>query len=209
MSSMHPKHADHTRDKILDAAYGEIHRYGFQAASISNILAKTGLTKGALYHHFPAKHDLGLAVVDEIILAGMQAMVFDPLRDSDDPLDTLLNIIERKGETANVDSVRLGCPLNNLMQEMSPLDDEFKNRILAVLKRWQDTTADALRRAQGQGRIGRAVDCNAVALFIVSSWEGCIGVSKNMQSVPAYRVCMGQLHDYVLGLQTPGRRKSA
>jgi AcrR family transcriptional regulator len=206
---MHAKPSDVTRDKILDAAFSEIHRYGFQAASISSILANTGLTKGALYHYFPAKHDLGLAVVDEIILAGMQAMVFDPLRDSDDPLETLLNIIERKGETADVESVRLGCPLNNLMQEMSPLDDEFKNRILAVLQLWQDTTADALRRAQGQGRIGGEVDCNAVALFIVSSWEGCVGVTKNMQSVQAYRVCMGQLRDYVLGLQTPRRRKSA
>jgi AcrR family transcriptional regulator len=206
---MHTKPSDVTRDKILDAAFSEIHRYGFQAASISSILANTGLTKGALYHYFPAKHDLGLAVVDEIILAGMQAMVFDPLRDSDDPLETLLNIIERKGETADVESVRLGCPLNNLMQEMSPLDEEFKNRILAVLQRWQDTTADALRRAQGQGRIGGEVDCNAVALFIVSSWEGCVGVTKNMQSVQAYRVCMGQLRNYVLGLQTPRRRKSA
>ena len=209
MSPMHPKQADYTRDKILDAAYGEIHEYGFQAASISNILAKTGLTKGALYHHFPAKHDLGLAVVDEIILAGMQAMVFDPLRDSDDPLATLLDVIERKGETANVESVRLGCPLNNLMQEMSPLNDEFKNRILAVLQLWQDTIADALLRAQGQGRIGREVDCDAVALFIVSAWEGCVGVAKNMQSVQSYRVCMGQLRDYVLGLQTSKRRKSA
>jgi TetR/AcrR family transcriptional regulator, transcriptional repressor for nem operon len=205
---MQPKQTDITRDRILDAAFSEIHRHGYQAASISNILAKTGLTKGALYHHFPAKHDLGLAVVDEIILAGMQAMVFDPLRESDDPLTALLEIIERKSETANLESVRLGCPLNNLMQEMSPLDDEFKNRILAVLNLWQDTIADALLRAQGQGRIGRGVDCNAVALFIVSSWEGCIGVTKNMQSVQAHRVCMGQLRDYVLGLQTAGRKSA-
>ena len=206
---MQSKQTDITRDRILDAAFGEIHRYGYQSASIANILAKTGLTKGALYHHFPAKHDLGLAVVDEIILAGMQLMVFDPLRESDDPLATLIEIIERKGETANVGSVRLGCPLNNLMQEMSPLDDEFKNRILAVLNQWQETVADALLRAQGQGRIGRGVDCHAMALFIVSAWEGCVGVTKNMQSVQAHRLCMGQLRDYVLGLQTSRRSKSA
>ena len=206
---MQLKQIDNTRDKILDAAFGEIHRHGFQAASIANILAKTGLTKGALYHHFPAKHDLGLAVVDEIIHAGMQAMVFDPLRDSDDPLMTLLDIIERKGETAGIDSVRLGCPLNNLMQEMSPLNDEFKNRILAVLNQWQNVVTDALRSAQDRGHISLDVDCNAVALFIVSSWEGCVGVAKNMQSVDAYRVCMGQLRHYVHGLQTTRRRKSA
>lgn len=209
MRGMQLKQVDNTRDRILDAAFGEIHRHGFQAASIANILAKTGLTKGALYHHFPAKHDLGLAVVDEIIHAGMQAMVFDPLRDSDDPLTTLLDIIERKGETAGIDSVRLGCPLNNLMQEMSPLNDEFKNRILAVLTQWQNIVTDALRSAQDRGHISPDVDCSAVALFIVSSWEGCIGVAKNMQSVEAYRKCMQQLRLYVQGLQTTRRRKSA
>jgi TetR/AcrR family transcriptional regulator, transcriptional repressor for nem operon len=196
---MHAKPSDSTRDTILDAAHGEIHRQGFQAASIASILAKTGLTKGALYHHFPAKHDLGLAVIEEIISAGMQAMVFDPLRESDDPLTTLLEVIERKGETADLESVRLGCPLNNLMQEMSPLNDEFKNRLLAVLKLWQESVADALRRAQTQGRIRKDVDSMAAALFIVASWEGCVGVAKNMQSVQAYRVCMQQLRDYVAG----------
>jgi len=45
--------ADVTREKILDAAFHEIHRYGFQSASLANILERTGLTKGALYHHFP------------------------------------------------------------------------------------------------------------------------------------------------------------
>ena len=206
---MQLKQIDNTRDKILDAAFGEIHRHGFQAASIANILAKTGLTKGALYHHFPAKHDLGLAVVDEIIHAGMQAMVFDPLRDSEDPLMTLLDIIERKSETAGIHSVRLGCPLNNLMQEMSPLNDEFKNRILAVLNQWQNVVTDALRSAQDRGHLSPDVDCSAVALFIISSWEGCNGVAKNMQSVEAYRVCMGQLREYISGLQTSRRRKSA
>lgn len=42
-------------------------RHGFQAASLNNILAKTGLTKGALYHHFPDKDRLGYAVIEEVI----------------------------------------------------------------------------------------------------------------------------------------------
>ena len=203
------KQPDNTRDTILDAAFCEIHRQGYQAASIANILAKTGLTKGALYHHFPAKQDLGLAVVDEIIRAGLQAMLFDPLRESDDPFETLLEIIGRKADRVDLESVRLGCPLNNLMQEMSPLNEDFKNRLLVILKVWQDTFANALRRAQQQGRIRREVDTQAAALFMVSSWEGCVGVAKNMQSVKAYRMCMQQLRGYVAGLEVSARRKSA
>ncbi|HEY5993996.1 MAG TPA: TetR family transcriptional regulator C-terminal domain-containing protein [Gallionellaceae bacterium] len=191
---------DATRDAILEAAFQEMHRHGFQAASLSTILAKTDLTKGALYHHFPTKNDLGLAVIEEVVRAGFDAMVFSPLRDSNQPFDTLLEIIRRKGHKAEPEGISLGCPLNNLMQEMSPLDADFKASLSAVLSEWQETVSTALARAQKQGHVRREVDCRAAALFIVSAWEGCEGVAKNLQSVKDYRLCMKQLEDYVAGL---------
>jgi AcrR family transcriptional regulator len=195
------KQPDVTRDKIVDAAYEEIYRNGFQAASLVNILAKTGLTKGALYHHFPTKNDLGLAVVDEVIREGFEVRIFAPLREADDPVETLRDVIQRKADGATAESVKYGCGLNNLMQEMSPLDADFKRRLHAVLKTWQDTVTEALARAQAQGRVRRDVDCRAAALFIVSAYEGCIGIAKNLQSVKEFRLCMAQLDAYVQGLE--------
>src|SRR3954463_4371958 len=58
-----------TRDRLLGAAFQEIHRRGYQAASIDSILASTGLTKGALYHHFADKAALGPPVCDEVVRA--------------------------------------------------------------------------------------------------------------------------------------------
>jgi len=191
---------DVTRETILDAAFQEVHRHGFQAASLTNILAKTGLTKGALYHHFPTKDELGLAVIDEVVREGLDAMMFAPLRESDTPFETLLEIVHRKAQRADLENVSLGCPLNNLMQEMSPLNAAFKKRLNAVLATWQGAVADALLRAQKQGTVRRDVDCHAAALFIVSSWEGCVGVAKAMQSVKDFRLCMKQLEEHVAGL---------
>jgi TetR/AcrR family transcriptional regulator, transcriptional repressor for nem operon len=191
---------DVTRETLLDAAFQEVHRHGFQAASLSNILAKTGLTKGALYHHFPTKDDLGLAVIDEVVREGLDAMLFAPLRESDTPFDTLLDIIRHKAQRTDLENVSLGCPLNNLMQEMSPLNVAFKKRLNAILATWQAAVADALARAQKQGTVRRDVDCRAAALFIVSSWEGCVGVAKAMQSVKDFRLCMKQLEEHVAGL---------
>jgi len=48
--------------------------------------------------------------------------------------------------------------------------------------------------------VRRDVDCRAAALFIVSSWEGCVGVAKAMQSVKDFRLCMKQLEAHVAGL---------
>lgn len=202
---MPARQPDVTRERLLDAAFQEIHRHGFQAASLANILAKTGLTKGALYHHFPDKKRLGYAVVDEVIRERLEAMFFKPLRTSDDPIGTLQEAIAQKADHTATDEVVLGCPLNNLMQEVSPLDAEFKRRLKGVLGEWQDAVTKALKRGQQQGRVRRDVDCRAAALFIVSAYEGCVGVAKNLQSAKEFRLCVRQLLSYIEGLQARAR----
>ncbi|MBS4097921.1 MAG: TetR/AcrR family transcriptional regulator [Sulfuricella sp.] len=198
---MQTKQPDITRDKVLEAAFCEIHRRGFQAASIANILASTGLTKGALYHHFPTKQALGLAVVDEVIYRRLDERFFTPLRQSQQPLETLLSILDNIAERAN-ELVTLGCPLNNLIQEMSPLDPAFKERLGIVLHAWRDAVEGALQRAQEQQILRADVDCAAAALFIVSAWEGCIGIAKNLQSADALALCSRQLQAYIRSLRT-------
>lgn len=196
---------------MLKSAFCEIHRQGFQAASIANILQDTGLTKGALYHHFPTKQALGLAVIEEVIKGQLEGLIFNPLRESERPVEMLLEIIATIDQKVPSDFVMLGCPLNNLMQEMSPLDELFQERLNGVLGVWQKTVEGALKRGQKQGEIRAEVDYKAAALFIVSAWEGCIGVAKNMQSPKAFSVCMQQLHGYVQGLMPAkvekGRKK--
>ena len=204
---MQTKQPDLTRDKILQSAFCEIHRQGFQAASIANILQDTGLTKGALYHHFLTKQALGLAVVEEVIKGRLEGLIFKPLRESERPVEMLLEIIATISKKVPSDFVMLGCPLNNLMQEMSALDELFQERLGGVLGIWQKTVEDALRRGKKQGTIRADVDYKAAALFVVSAWEGCIGVAKNMQSPKVFEICMKQLHGYVQGLMPVGAMK--
>ncbi len=194
------KPQDITREKLLSSAFCEIHRNGYQGASITDILESTGLTKGALYHHFATKHALGLAVINEVIAPNLEQLVFEPLRDSVTPVDTLLKIIQHIDVAIGEEVILLGCPLNNLMQEMSPLDEQFRHHLNIILERWQSAIQSALQQGQTQSRIRPDVDCHAAALFIISAWEGCIGIAKNRQSVDSFKTCMRQLHDYVQGL---------
>jgi TetR/AcrR family transcriptional regulator, transcriptional repressor for nem operon len=196
---MDSRQPDLTRQRILEDAFSEIYRRGFQAASIARILADTGLTKGALYHHFPDKRSLGLAVVDEIVATRL-GETMESVRTAERPAHALLDVLNNRWKMRSDQEVQLGCPLNNLMQEMSPIDEAFRTRLNAILNRWQDTIETALRRAQEAGDIRADVDCRSAALFIVSAWEGCTGIAKNIQSSEVYRSCMGQLHGYVSSL---------
>lgn len=190
-----------TREKLLAAAFKEIHEHGFQSASLERILANTQLTKGALYHHFATKHALGMGVIDEIVAETVREEYIRPLQQSGDVLDALAAVLQRKIDRATADSVRLGCPLNNLTQEMSPLDESFRDGLRAILNEWTQALAAALARGQAQGQVNPHIDAGQTALFLVAAMEGCVGMGKNCQGADTYQACFRQLQAYLQTLR--------
>src|SRR4051812_16776203 len=63
------------RDELLAAALKVFAQRGYEQASVDEVAAAAGYSKGALYHHFAGKEELLLAVLDERIDAPMRAMV--------------------------------------------------------------------------------------------------------------------------------------
>src|SRR5215510_5824973 len=123
MKSTRARTADDTRRKIVRAAFEEFYRNGFQGGSLNHIVDLAGTTKGALFHHFEGKNQLGYAVVEEVIEPHLEEVWFDPLANSIDPIEDLKRIIQGfVKERVGTGRLEKGCPLNNLAQEMSPLD---------------------------------------------------------------------------------------
>lgn len=196
-----------TRGKILMAAFDEIYQRGFQAASLNNILKNTNITKGALYHHFKNKMELGYAVVDEVIYATLKANWIEPLSQTDDPISTIQQIMQEAGDKMTQEDVRLGCPLNNLAQEMSPIDEGFRTRITAIYKEWQDALEGACERAKVKGTLRQDADSEQLALLFVATLEGCLGFAKSNQSLETLMNC-GQGLMTQLELLRPGTSTS-
>ena len=172
-----------TRQKLLEAALEEIYRRGFQAASLDTILNRAGVTKGALYHHFPDKAALGYAVVDELVNDLLLERWLTVLRESPaDPLAALQQTLRLRATTLTAEEIELGCPLNNLAQEMSPLDEQFRRRIDATFAAWREGFASALARGQENGTVRRDVDPRKVAAFVVAAAEGSYGLAKTAGS---------------------------
>lgn len=201
--TIHQSRPENTRQRLLNAAHREIYERGFQAASLEKILTDTGLSKGALYHHFETKQALGIAVINEVIALRIKVEWITPLMQSKHPLETLIKILDAMQHKVTLDNIRLGCDLNNLIQEMSPFDEVFRNALHNVLQNWTDTLTEALRRARTYGQLRPTVNCKQSALFIIASMEGCVGLSKNLQDIKAYRSCMQTLIDYLTQLRIP------
>lgn len=193
-----------TRSLLLTAAAREIHMHGFQAASLSRILAETGVTKGALYYHFPSKIALGYAVVDECLAPALRKRWIEPLTACrSDPLQSLIDTIRRVGSGMTKAEVLLGCPVNNLAQEMAPVDEGFRIRIEVLLDEWRSAIESALRQADREGRLSQNIDARSSAAFIVASLEGSIGTAKNAQSLDILLNCGKGLIGYLQSLANP------
>src|SRR5689334_23611271 len=100
---------DATRQKLLERAFEEIHRYGFRAASLDSILADAGVTKGALYHHFGSKTELGYAVVEEVVRPWME-QTWSPVVETDNPIDAAIAAIRQRLKERSEMALTIGCP---------------------------------------------------------------------------------------------------
>lgn len=178
-----------TRAKILMAAFEEVYLRGFQAASLNNILKNTNITKGALYHHFKNKLELGYAVVDEVISDTLTANWIEPLTRTDDPIKVIQQILAESSTQMTEEDVRLGCPLNNLSQEMSPIDEGFRERISTIYIDWEIAIEGACERAKVVGNIREDADSKQLAILFVATLEGCLGLAKSRQSLDVLMKC--------------------
>jgi AcrR family transcriptional regulator len=179
---------DVTRERLLNAAFEEIYRRGFQAACLDTILRKAGVTKGALYHHFPEKSALGQAFVDDV---GSKVLLDRGIgvlhQQAGDPLTALQRMLKERSLRLTPDEIELGCPLNNLAQEMSPLDERFRRRVAETYESWSDGFARILQAGQEEGSVRRDVDAKEIATFLVAAIEGSFGLAKSARSAAVLR----------------------
>ena len=203
---------ERTRERLLQAAFREVHRSGFQSAGIDTILAATNVTKGALYYHFDSKEALGYAIVDEIIANMTRDRWLRPLLSEGQPIDILIGIVRRI--PARPEDVRVSCPLLNLAQEMSPLDEQFRKRLERIFLAWQEGVATLLRKGQSQGTVRRDLNPDETASFLIAMVEGYASLAKVAQDAKVLKVGIRNIVGWLRSLRAPrqsrrgGRRMS-
>lgn len=196
------RNLEKSRKEILDAAFWEVFTRGFQGVSIDDIVKKTSMTKGAFYHQFPTKLDLGYALVDEVIKPMTYSRWIDPLKEYDNPLEGILLQIKKLIGKAAPQELRYGCPLNNLVQEMAPVDPGFKERLQNALTYWIEGMDKELKRAQKEGFLRADVNTRQVAHFVVMAHEGFYGMLKGLEDPKAFNALYDSLKRYFETLQT-------
>ncbi|MGW6703875.1 ScbR family autoregulator-binding transcription factor [Streptomyces sp. NPDC054956] len=160
-----------TRQKILVAAAELFDEVGYEAATISEVLKRSGVTKGALYFHFTSKEELAQAVLAGQV--GALPPVPKPELFLQQSLDEALVLayLLRKGDPMVRGSVRL------TLDQGSPLDGLDRQ---IPMQGWNDHNTAVLARAKECGELLPHIDIEATAKMFTGSFTGVQVLSKIM-----------------------------
>ena len=190
-----------TREQILQAAFQSVYEHGLFGTSLDSVLARTRVTKGALYHHFECKQALGRALIDEVVAARVRATWVEPLIGTRDPIAKLQGLIRAVAKEVPEEMLRFGCPLNNLAQEISALDEQLRARVKAIFSGWVEELQRALRRGQRVGTVRADVEVERAAVFVVGAIEGALSLGKTTRDGGVLRCALEELATYLESLR--------
>lgn len=178
------------KDRLLRAGMALCTEGGFQAMRLEKVLQQSGVPKGSFYHYFSSKKAFGLAVIDaysDYFYTKLQRSLED---ETASPLQRLKNFAQDAENGMQRHNYLRGCLVGNLGQEMAALDEDFRQRLEAVLKRWEALTQQCLQAAQQAGEIHAKLDTAQFAQFFWIGWEGAILHAKLRKSPLPMRLFM-------------------
>jgi TetR/AcrR family transcriptional repressor of nem operon len=158
------------RNVIHDAAMKVLTKRGFHASSVQDITDAAGVPKGSFYNHFKSKEALAAEILtaygegntDRGILTDRAVPALDRLKQHFAALNEYFS------------QCNDGCLVGKLMAEVSDDTPQIRERLLDVLDLWGGQIASAIADGQREGSIRQDLKADALAAFLIDSYEGAI-----------------------------------
>ncbi|MEU4926552.1 ScbR family autoregulator-binding transcription factor [Streptomyces yokosukanensis] len=173
LPDLRQERAVQTRAQVLRAAAEEFAEKGFKSTSIQDVAKRVGMTKGAVYFHFPNKEILAIAVV-EAHYSRWPELLEGILAEGHPPLDTVVRVLDGAAQAFATDIVvQAGA---RLQLERSLIDAELPQPYVG----WTQLLAHLLTSAREAGELREGVDPEAAARALVSGFFGVQHVSDTL-----------------------------
>lgn len=180
-----------TKEKILAEAARLIHKKGFDATTINDLVKATGLKKGCLYFHFSGKDELSLAVLEK---AKEDFIAFlDSLLKGKTPGDRLNNLFIGMLEAQREMGFSGGCIFGNTALEMGDKDEKLTAFVRKVFEEVTEKVRKAVKAAQVSGQIRDDIAAGTLASHIVMTIEGGIMLTRIEKCEKPMKDCVNSL----------------
>jgi AcrR family transcriptional regulator len=188
-----------TRDRIVYSALRLFAQKGYGSTSVADILLAADVNAGSLYHFFPGKQDVLLAVLDAYRL-GIHPMLLQPAwRDVSDPIERVFALLARYREHLVSTDCTYGCPIGSIALEMHEPDPPVRSLLAANFAGWIAAIEQCF--VEAGDRLPSTVDRRALAIFALTTMEGGVMLSRTDRTLDAFDDAVAMLRDYVKRLE--------
>lgn len=172
---------------------------GYFSTSIADILRSAEANSGSLYHAFPTKQDLLLAVLERY-RQGIGPMLLDPAWEGvEDPIERIFALLARYRFGLEVTDCTYGCPIGSLALEIHEPDPPVRELLAVNFNGWVAAIKGCLDAAAD--RLPAGTDTNALAQFVLTVMEGGVMQSRTHRTLQAFDASVATLRDYLDRLQ--------
>ncbi len=195
-----------TRTRIVMTAMQLFLEKGYGATSVADLLKAAGVNSGSLYHFFPGKQDVLLAVL-EAYRDGIEAMLLEPAwRGVDDPIERVFALLAAYRRALVETDCFYGCPIGSIALELHEPDPPVRELLSVNFIGWTDRVRACFEAAKEALRDG--VDTQALAEFALCAMEGGVMQTRTHRDVAYFDRAVAQLRLHVDLLRTPKKRKT-
>ncbi|HET9229732.1 MAG TPA: TetR/AcrR family transcriptional regulator [Vitreimonas sp.] len=180
-----------TREKIVHAAMELFWLKGYNSTSIADLLSRTQLNSGSLYHVFPSKQDVLIGVL-EAYRDGIEAMLLEPAWGHvDDPIEKIFALLNGYRTMIVESDCTYGCPIGSLALELHEPDPQIRGLLAKNFENW---TAAIERCLDAAGRrLPKNTDKRALAQFVLTAMEGGVMQARTHRDVAYFDRAVAQL----------------
>jgi TetR/AcrR family transcriptional repressor of nem operon len=194
-----------TREHLIDVGVGLMHRNGYNATGLTDILKAADVPKGSFYHHFGSKEDFAAAALErygmrekEHAAAILNDTTTPPLKRLRRYFSDLMKIYGQKGAIP-------GCMMGRFSLEIAEESPQLRKRISASFDHWQHTIATVIGQAVAQKELPAGTESELLAGFVLNSWEGALLRSQAEKSNAALESFMHFVFDELLTKESKAR----
>ena len=164
---------------------------GYASTSIADVLKRSNANSGSLYHFFPGKQDLLLAVL-QMYRTGIHEMLLEPAWSHEsDPIERIFALLARYRQLVVQTECFYGCPIGSLALELHEPDPPVRELLAANFQAWTEAVQRCIVDA-GE-RLPRRTDSRELAEFVLTTMEGAVMQSRTFRDVSYFDRSVNQL----------------
>jgi TetR/AcrR family transcriptional repressor of nem operon len=188
------------RSRLLDAAMQAIRERGYSATTVDDICGAAGVTKGALFHHFKSKEELGIAAAAHF--SAMAARLFGeaPFNELADPLDRLLGYVDFRAAILTGPIAEFTCLLGTMVQETYDTHPAIRDACATYIDRHAARVGEDIAAAKALYAPDAPWSAESLGLYTQAVLQGSFILAKAKGGPEVARDCVAHLRRYILQL---------